>query len=67
MPLTYPKYAGLSPSECDREALRLVRLAYVNAKWDNDLAERLQELRKVKRYAPIPAFAKKGSHGSEVS
>jgi hypothetical protein len=59
MAVTYPKYAGMSPKECDREALRLVRMAYVNAKWDDDLAERLMELRKVKRYAPLPAFAVK--------
>ena len=51
------RYAGYSPADCDKEAMRLMNECMVanssRRKWE-DVADRLIELRKVKGYAPAP-------------
>lgn len=48
------RYAGLTPKQCDREAILLMQESVNGRRTWEDVAERLVTLKRVKSYAPCP-------------
>jgi hypothetical protein len=49
------RYAGLTPKQCDREAMLLMTEGVNRRRTWEDIADRLVTLKRVKSYAPCPA------------